>query len=80
MHDELLAAIADWNPALPGPISRHTPLITSACLDSLGLLKLLVWIEQRVGRPIDVTAIDMVKEWDSVNAIVSFVEREHGSR
>jgi acyl carrier protein len=80
MHDELIAAIADWNPALQGSIDLRTPLITSARLDSLGLLRLIMWIEQKIGRPMAVSAVDMVKEWDNVDAIVSFVERERERR
>jgi acyl carrier protein len=42
----------------------------------MGLFQLLVWIEQKTGRAIDATAIDMVAQWDTVNAVVAFVERE----
>jgi len=80
MHDQLISAIEDWNPVLQGAVDRQTPLITSARLDSLGLFRLLMWIEQRIGRSIDVSAIDMVGTWNDVDAIVRFVERERGRR
>jgi len=80
MHDELIAAIEDWNPALQGTVDRQTPLITSACLDSLGLFRLLMWIEQKIGRPIIVSAVDMGKEWNNVDTIIGFVDRERGRR
>ena len=32
MHDDLIAAIVDWNPLLAGSLERTTPLITSARL------------------------------------------------
>jgi len=80
MHDELIAAIEDWAPVLQGAVDRQTPLITSGRIDSLGLLRLLMWIEQMLGHPIDVTAIEMAKEWDCVDAIVGFVVRERDRR
>jgi len=75
MHDDLIAAIVDWNPLLAGSLERTTPLITSARLDSLGLVRLVMWIEEHVGQPIDVTAIDMRQEWDDVDSIIRFVQR-----
>ncbi len=80
MHDELIAAIEDWAPVLQGAVDRQTSLITSGRIDSLGLLRLLMWIEQKVGRPINVAAIEMAREWDSVDAIVGFVDRERERR
>ena len=50
-------------------------IITSARLDSLGLVRLVMWIEEHVGQPIDVTAIDMRQEWDDVDSIIRFVQR-----
>lgn len=75
-HDELIAAFSTWSPALAQDVARDTPLLTSGRLDSLAVFQLLVWIEERVGRPIDVTAIDMPAQWNTVNDIVAFVERE----
>jgi acyl carrier protein len=80
MHDELIAAIEDWTPVLQGAVDRQTPLITSGCIDSLGLLRLLTWIEQKVGRPIDVAAIEIAREWDSVDGIIEFVVHERDRR
>jgi acyl carrier protein len=80
LHDELIRAIGEWNPSLDGNVARDTPLLSSGRLDSLGLFQLLVWIEQQTGHAIDATAIDMATEWDTVNAIVAFVERKRGSR
>ena len=76
MRDELISAIEDWVPALHGQLDRQTPLITSGRIDSLGLVRLVMWIERKVGRPIDVAGIEMAKELDSVDAIVGFVARE----
>ena len=78
MHDELIAEIEDWRPDLQGLVDRTTPLVSSGKLDSLGLMRLLLWIEGKVGRSVRVTDIDLLKEWDDVDSIVGFVERERG--
>ena len=71
-----MTSIADWGQGSDGTVRRDTALITSARLDSLHLFNLLVWIEEKVGRPIDATAIDIAEEWDTVDQIVAFIERE----
>lgn len=75
-HDDLLAALATWTPSLAQGVTRDTPLLTSGRLDSTAVFQLLLWIEERVGHPIDVTAIDMPAEWDTVDAIVAFIESD----
>jgi len=76
LHDELITAFADWSPVIANGLRRDTPLLTSGRLDSMALFQLLLWIEDRVGHTIDVTAIDMPAEWDTVDMIIAFVERE----
>jgi acyl carrier protein len=80
MHDELIKAIEDWAPVLQGEVGRQTPLITSGRIDSLGLFRLVMWIERKIGRPIDVANLEMAKEFDSIDAIVGFVVRERDRR
>ena len=78
LRDELLAAISEWNHTLDGTVEPDTPLLTSALLDSLQLVSLLLWIEEKAGRPIDATTVDLAIEWNTVDAIVAFVERTRG--
>lgn len=75
-HEELISALAGWNPALADTVARDTPLLTSGRVDSIALFRLVLWIEDKVGRPVDVTAIDMPAEWDTVDAIIAFIVRE----
>jgi acyl carrier protein len=75
-HDDLIAAFATWSPALSQDVARDTPLLTSGRLDSTAVFQLLLWIEARVGHAIDVTAIDMPVEWDTVDSIIAFIDRE----
>lgn len=54
-------------------------LIKSGLLDSLGLFSLAMWVEDEVGRRIDVAAIDLSEEWDSILRIVAYIERSRAS-
>jgi len=80
LHDELIDSFAVWNPALAGAVARDTPLLTSGRLDSVALFQLLMWVESQLGRSIDVTSIDMPAQWDTIDMIVAFVERERAQR
>jgi acyl carrier protein len=71
-----MTSIATWGGNLDGTVAPDAPLLTSAHLDSLQLYQLLLWIEEKVGRQIDATAIDIAVEWDTVDRIVAFVQRE----
>ena len=75
MQEELIATIVNWNPLLAGTIESTTPLITSSLIDSLNLVRLSMWIERSIGRPVDVTAVNIRGEWDDVASIVQFVQR-----
>jgi len=75
-HDDLMAAMATWSPALTQDVGRDTPLLTSGRLDSAAVFQLVLWLEQRIGHPIDVTRIDMPARWDTVDDIVAFMEAE----
>ena len=80
LHDDLIAAIAEWNPRLAGEIDCKTQLITTARLDSLGLVRLMMWIEERIGRPVDVTAVDLGRDWNDVDSIARFVQQRRTGR
>ena len=75
-YDELKKALAGWSPSLGDGVAHDTPLLTSGRLDSVALFQLLLWIEKKVGHSIEVTAIDMQAEWDTMDSIIAFIERE----
>jgi len=56
-------------------IDDDTSLIASGILDSLALFRLVVWIEEKIGRNVDPTSMDLVRECDSVRRILDFVRR-----
>ena len=73
LRDELLAAVADWDSSGGAGLADDTPLISSGRLDSFDLLRLVLWVEEELGQPIDATRIDLAAEWDTVDRIVAFV-------
>jgi len=76
---DLRALIVESTPVLTGPLDEDAPLITSGVLESTTLVSVALWVEERVGREIDLGAFDLVAEWDSLGAIVDFVERHAGA-
>ncbi len=77
-HDlraELLSLIATWHAKFPGPLDDDTCLISSGAFDSLALVNLILWVEEKTGSCIDPASVDLVQEWDSVRLILQFLER-----
>lgn len=72
---ELIAAIEEWAPGLAGTLNAETPLFESGQLDSLGLLNLVTWIEDRIGVPVDVASLDPARQWSNVAAILHYIEQ-----
>jgi acyl carrier protein len=62
-------------PQLREPDSA-THLIQSGLLDSLGLVRLAIWIEEEVGRSLNPGTFDLATEWNTVSDIVAFIKRE----
>ena len=73
LEDELLQSLRMWLPSFPDDHGPDTLLIQPGRLDSLALFNLVMWIEERSGTDVDVTAIDMAREWNSVRDVVRFV-------
>jgi acyl carrier protein len=60
------------------PLSNTTPLLDTGVLDSLGLLRLVAFVEERFG--IVVEDVDLVPEhFDSVDAICAYVRSRAGA-
>ena len=75
LRDELLRLIGSWDLEFDGNLREDTPLITSGILDSLALFNLSAWVEDQCGGAIDPATFDVVGEWNTVAAVVAFVER-----
>ena len=70
LAQELCSALEEWG---VGPVDLDTSLIRSGMVDSTALFNLACWIEERSGRAIDPSTVDLAHEWDSVRSIVRFV-------
>jgi len=73
--DFIDAKIKDSGKSIPGNFDDTTPLISSGLLESLHLLELALLLEEEAGSPLDLTTLDFVKEWDTVDSIIMFVKR-----
>lgn len=56
-------------------LKDDTSLVKSLLLESLALLQLSVWIERAVGVPLDFSAFDISREWDTIPDILRFIEK-----
>ncbi len=74
LADFIDAKIKDSGKSLPEEFDDSTPLLTSGLLESLHLLELALLIEEEVRAPLDLTTIDFMKEWDTVDSILNFVK------
>lgn len=57
-------------------LAADAPLITSGLINSVALFSLAVWIEEAIGRPVEITTVALPAEWDTMDAILAFIERE----
>lgn len=71
LREDLLHTIASWH--LPVPVADDTSLISSGLLDSLALYRLVLWVEEQTGQPLDPTRVDIREEFDTVGSILCFV-------
>ena len=58
---------------LSGQHRSAKDLATSGLFDSSALFNLVLWVEEKIGTPVDPTTFDLVKEWDTVTDVVSFI-------
>ena len=78
LRDELVRELGGWGVKVPDGLRDDTSLIVSGRIDSVGLFQLLLWIEEKTGGTIDPGAVDLRREWDSIHAILGFIERRRG--
>jgi acyl carrier protein len=71
LRDQLVSVIS--RSARAQGLTDHTPLISSSLLDSLGLFQVILWIEKQIDRPIDLGAIDLVSQLNTISDILRFI-------
>ena len=74
-RDDLIVLVESWNLTLPDKWNGGTSLVRSGILDSLALYRLILWIEEQIGKPVDPTRFDLAEEFDTIGDIVHFVEK-----
>ena len=75
LRDQLVEFIEELNLELVCVLEENTSLIQSGLFDSLALLNLAEWIEQKIGCPLDLTALNLVDECDTIDDILAFIEK-----
>ncbi len=81
LRDELLDFLVEQGLEMSGASADAEPLFESGLLDSQALFNLVLWAEERIGTPIDPTALDLARDWATVSDIVRFIgARERGRR
>jgi aryl carrier-like protein len=61
--------------AFDDELRGDTSLIRSGLLDSLAILRLAEWIDERVAQPIDLNTTDIGGEWDTIDSLLDYVRR-----
>jgi acyl carrier protein len=79
MRDRLVRLLEEGTQDSDFELGDDTSLIRSGLLDSLGLFRLALWIEEETRSRLDLESLDPAKEWDSIQEILNFVA-EHRKR
>jgi acyl carrier protein len=80
LRDEVFALIRSSQPEWAGELNGETSLIKSGQLDSLGLFNLATYVEEKVGHGFDVTRFNLSEEWDTVDDVLRFIDRQRPMR
>jgi len=76
-HEDLMVFIRNARPGLTG-VDDDTRLISSGLFDSLTLFNLTLWVEDRIGAPINPATFDFLSDWDTPAGILRYIEQELG--
>lgn len=74
LSDQLASVILESISGFTGELTDTTSLIRSGLLDSLGLINTALFIEREIGHPVDLSAVDLELEWDTIADIQRFIE------
>ncbi len=77
LRDDLVRALEESGVQLPADFDDNASLISSGLLDSTALFEIALWVEEHVAQGLDLTAFDLVEEWDTIAKLLVFIER-HG--
>lgn len=75
LRNMLLRLLEDVHPDPDIRIGNGTSLIRSGAIDSMGLFRLALWIENETRTKLDMASLDPSRDWDTVSDILDFVAR-----
>ena len=78
LQDRLVSFIKELGLELDGDVTRSTQLFKSGLLDSLSLFNLAEWIEQEINKPVDLTEINILEEWETIGDVLDFIDDHRG--
>jgi acyl carrier protein len=59
-------------------LTDRMSLVQSSLLDSQDLLDLALWIEHEIDPQVDLSQVDVAREWDTVANILDFIAAHRG--
>lgn len=72
LSDDLVQFIASSVAVGGGPLDASTDLVMTGLIDSLGVMMVVDWLEQRLGIAIDPNDV-VIEHFESVDAIVGYL-------
>jgi acyl carrier protein len=78
--DRLLAFIRKADVQIEGEVSTDLSLLKSGIFDSIALFRLVEWIQDEIGAPVDLSEVELPDDWDTVDDIVRFIDSRRAGR
>jgi len=75
IRERLSAFLRDAEIRGASAVRADQSLIKSGLVDSQALFRLVIWIEQETGSPIDLQEVNLSRDLDTIENIVAFVEK-----
>jgi acyl carrier protein len=76
LRPRLMRFLFDSGRVTQADLDANAHLITSGLIDSEMLFELALWIEEEVGGPLDLTRIALPDEWDTLDRVITFIEKK----
>lgn len=78
LAQELITLIVAEVTAVQEPVELDTDLLISGLVDSLGVVRIVHWLEERCGLVVDPADVTL-ENFQTVAAIVGYVEHKRGA-
>ena len=77
MHDKLLTFISERSGVPKAELGADDPLFSAGLMDSMAVLEVTAFVERELGAHFSTADINL-DNLDSINRIMSFVDRQRG--